>query len=105
MKKLRELRSQLIEFLFNPKYSRWLAPLLLLVDGALTAAIVRVVPCEFGLSSRRLDFQYIFGYTDKPVFGKDTEIDWVAYMQQIKTYRLGERDYANIEGQTGDNPA
>lgn len=31
----------------------------------------------------------------------DTEIDWVAYMQQIKQFVAGERDYTKIEGQTG----
>ncbi len=31
----------------------------------------------------------------------DTEIDWVAYMQQISQYRDGERDYTLIKGATG----
>ena len=31
----------------------------------------------------------------------DTEIDWVAYMQQIQQYINGERDYAMIKGDTG----
>lgn len=31
----------------------------------------------------------------------DTEIDWIAYMQQIKQTVAGERDYTKIEGQTG----
>ncbi|KAL0030616.1 hypothetical protein WJX79_009615 [Trebouxia sp. C0005] len=30
-----------------------------------------------------------------------TEIDWVAYMQQVQTFLQGERDYALIKGQTG----
>jgi alpha-1,3-mannosyltransferase len=30
-----------------------------------------------------------------------TEIDWVAYMQEVTTYQNGERDYANIRGDTG----
>jgi alpha-1,3-mannosyltransferase len=30
-----------------------------------------------------------------------TEIDWVAYMQEVTTYQAGERDYVNIEGNTG----
>mmetsp|Transcript_7820 Transcript_7820/g.17651 ORF Transcript_7820/g.17651 Transcript_7820/m.17651 type:complete len:469 (-) Transcript_7820:21-1427(-) len=30
-----------------------------------------------------------------------TEIDWVAYMQEVTTYQEGERDYANIRGGTG----
>lgn len=30
-----------------------------------------------------------------------TEIDWVAYMQEVTTYQAGERDYVNIKGDTG----
>mmetsp|Transcript_29718 Transcript_29718/g.71824 ORF Transcript_29718/g.71824 Transcript_29718/m.71824 type:complete len:471 (+) Transcript_29718:237-1649(+) len=30
-----------------------------------------------------------------------TEIDWVAYMQEVTTYQEGERDYINIRGDTG----
>jgi alpha-1,3-mannosyltransferase len=30
-----------------------------------------------------------------------TEIDWVAYMQEVTTYQAGERDYVNIRGDTG----
>lgn len=31
----------------------------------------------------------------------DTEIDWVAYMQQVAQYIAGERDYTLIKGDTG----
>jgi alpha-1,3-mannosyltransferase len=31
----------------------------------------------------------------------DTEIDWVAYMEQIAQFVGGERDYTKIEGGTG----
>lgn len=34
-------------------------------------------------------------------FGPDTEIDWVAYMEQIAQFVGGERDYTKIEGGTG----
>lgn len=30
-----------------------------------------------------------------------TEIDWVAYMQQVEAFLGGERDYTKIVGQTG----
>lgn len=33
--------------------------------------------------------------------GLDTEIDWVAYMEQIAQFVGGERDYTKIEGGTG----
>lgn len=32
---------------------------------------------------------------------KDTEIDWIAYMQQISQFLSGERDYTKISGSTG----
>lgn len=31
----------------------------------------------------------------------DTEIDWIAYMQQVKQYLDGERDYMVMKGNTG----
>lgn len=31
----------------------------------------------------------------------DTEIDWVAYMEQVRVFLGGERDYTRIEGGTG----
>lgn len=31
----------------------------------------------------------------------DTEIDWVAYMQEVSGFLAGERDYLNIRGDTG----
>lgn len=31
----------------------------------------------------------------------DTKIDWPAYMQQVKIFLDGERDYSRIEGETG----
>lgn len=31
----------------------------------------------------------------------DTEIDWIAYMQQVKQYLDGEYDYTMIKGNTG----
>lgn len=31
----------------------------------------------------------------------DTEIDWVAYMQEVKGFLDGERDYMQLRGDTG----
>ncbi|KAL4931516.1 dolichyl-P-Man:Man(5)GlcNAc(2)-PP-dolichol alpha-1,3-mannosyltransferase [Aspergillus undulatus] len=59
----------------NSKYTRWIAALLNLGDGLLCALIIWKVPY--------------------------TEIDWTTYMQQIKLYHAGERDYTRIEGSTG----
>jgi hypothetical protein len=36
-----------------------------------------------------------------PDIETDTEIDWVAYMQQVDIYLKGERNYYNIKGDTG----
>ncbi|KAL4968802.1 dolichyl-P-Man:Man(5)GlcNAc(2)-PP-dolichol alpha-1,3-mannosyltransferase [Aspergillus stella-maris] len=63
------------DLLTNPKHTRWIAPLLNLADGLLCALIIWKVPY--------------------------TEIDWTTYMQQIKLYLAGERDYTRIEGSTG----
>ncbi|KAL4866359.1 hypothetical protein BDV12DRAFT_137520 [Aspergillus spectabilis] len=59
----------------NPKHTKWIAPLLNLGDGLLCALIIWRVPY--------------------------TEIDWTTYMQQIRLYLSGERDYTRIEGSTG----
>ncbi|KAL4796040.1 glycosyltransferase [Aspergillus venezuelensis] len=63
------------DLLTNPKHMRWIAPLLNLADGLLCALVIWKVPY--------------------------TEIDWTTYMQQIKLYIAGERDYTRIEGSTG----
>jgi hypothetical protein len=31
----------------------------------------------------------------------DTEIDWIAYMQEVEGFILGERDYTKLKGDTG----
>ncbi|KAL4904871.1 hypothetical protein BDW74DRAFT_23034 [Aspergillus multicolor] len=59
----------------NPRHTRWIAPLLNIGDGLLCALIIWKIPY--------------------------TEIDWTTYMQQIKLYLSGERDYTRIEGSTG----
>ncbi|KAL6238605.1 hypothetical protein BDW75DRAFT_247001 [Aspergillus navahoensis] len=59
----------------NPKHTKWIAPLLNFADGLLCALIIWKVPY--------------------------TEIDWTTYMQQIKLYLSGERDYTLIKGSTG----
>lgn len=59
----------------DPNEARWIAPLLLAGDSVLCSLIIWKIPY--------------------------TEIDWVAYMQQVKLYLKGERNYYNIEGDTG----
>ncbi|EUC38263.1 glycosyltransferase family 58 protein [Bipolaris zeicola 26-R-13] len=59
----------------NPDHTRWITPLLLVADAALSGVIIEKIPY--------------------------TEIDWSTYMQQIAIYLKGERDYKLISGSTG----
>ncbi|KAJ6102564.1 hypothetical protein N7486_004991 [Penicillium sp. IBT 16267x] len=66
-------------FIYNvatqPRYTKWIAPLLLLGDALLCALVI-----------------WKISYT---------EIDWSTYMQQVSLYISGERDYPSIKGSTG----
>ncbi|KLJ05772.1 alpha-1,3-mannosyltransferase [Blastomyces silverae] len=64
-----------VDLATNPKYSKWIWPLLLLAEVFLCTLIVWKVPY--------------------------TEIDWSTYMQQVSLFLSGERDYALIKGSTG----
>ncbi|EQL28863.1 alpha-1,3-mannosyltransferase [Blastomyces dermatitidis ATCC 26199] len=64
-----------VDLATNPKYSKWIWPLLLLAEVFLCTVIVWKVPY--------------------------TEIDWSTYMQQVSLFLSGERDYALIKGSTG----
>ncbi|KAF2143765.1 glycosyltransferase family 58 protein [Aplosporella prunicola CBS 121167] len=70
-----DLIKQGLSIAQDPKYSRWICPLLLLADGALCSLVIWKVPY--------------------------TEIDWKAYMEQVAQYIDGERDYTQIKGGTG----
>ncbi len=59
----------------KPRYDYAWVVLLLIAESLLSVMIVKRVPY--------------------------TEIDWVAYMQEVTTYQHGERDYMNIRGATG----
>jgi alpha-1,3-mannosyltransferase len=61
--------------LIDPSKSKWTAILLWLADAVLCLLIIQKIPY--------------------------TEIDWMAYMQQIKQVVHGELDYSNIYGDTG----
>lgn len=61
--------------LIKPRYDYAWVAILLIAEALLTTLIVKRVPY--------------------------TEIDWVAYMQEVTTYQHGERDYVNIRGDTG----
>jgi alpha-1,3-mannosyltransferase len=67
--------TKLYNNLAKPRYDYAWIVLLLIAESLLTTLIVKRVPY--------------------------TEIDWVAYMQEVTTYQNGERDYINIRGDTG----
>jgi alpha-1,3-mannosyltransferase len=88
----------------DPWHTRWICPLLLLADTALTALIVWKVPCMqipfLSLCCSKASRQ-TNPTTQNTNAEIDTEIDWTAYMQQVTQYISGERDYTNIYGGTG----
>ncbi|KAH4594251.1 hypothetical protein HBI62_241970 [Parastagonospora nodorum] len=59
----------------NDEHTRWMIPLLLVVDAALCGVVIEKIPY--------------------------TEIDWTTYMQHIALIIKGERDYTKITGSTG----
>ena len=54
--------------------------LVLLIEACLGLVILKFVPCN-----------YYHHYSDPLLL--DTEIDWVAYMQQVETYLSGDKNY------------
>ena len=46
MEQVQQISVQVENLLFNPQHSSWLCPLILVVDGALTAFIVKAIPCK-----------------------------------------------------------
>ncbi|KAJ9644608.1 dolichyl-P-Man:Man(5)GlcNAc(2)-PP-dolichol alpha-1,3-mannosyltransferase [Coniosporium tulheliwenetii] len=70
-----KLVDQCLDIVSNPRHTRWICPLLLAADAALCGLIIWKIPY--------------------------TEIDWKAYMEQVKQFINGERDYIKIKGGTG----
>ncbi|KAL2853720.1 glycosyltransferase [Aspergillus pseudodeflectus] len=69
------LKQLIGDLCFDPKHTRWIAPLLNVGDALLCVIIIWKIPY--------------------------TEIDWTTYMQQIQLFINGERDYTLIKGSTG----
>lgn len=67
--------TRLVRWTVDPRYSGPVAALVLALDAALTHQIIARVPY--------------------------TEIDWIAYMQQVEQVVAGERVYTQIRGDTG----
>jgi alpha-1,3-mannosyltransferase len=87
------LLSQAFDIAYNPRNTKWIAPLLLVADAALCGIIIDKVACT------RHHENTCCSLTTNAL--ADTEIDWTAYMQQIEIYLKGERDYKKIVGGTG----
>lgn len=90
-----DLKHCLGSLLFNPRHTRWIAPLLILGDVLLCALVIWKIPCECTwprAPNNTLIIARCF---------LDTEIDWTTYIQQISLYISGERDYTLIKGSTG----
>jgi len=80
----------------DPKYSKYLAPLLLLADAFLSVFILVKIPCNHPPLSLLNCTSLTNSYTLS-----DTEIDWKAYMGQAALYLNGELDYVKLKGSTG----
>jgi alpha-1,3-mannosyltransferase len=82
------------DILTNPRHSRWIVPALMIAEAFLGGLIIWKIPCA------RSSF-VCFGdpSAESPIL--DTEIDWTTYMQQVRLFLDGERDYALIKGDTG----
>ncbi|KAI9243367.1 dolichyl-P-Man:Man(5)GlcNAc(2)-PP-dolichyl mannosyltransferase [Phascolomyces articulosus] len=72
---VRRLARLPLQLLFNREYFWYLASLLLIGESVLNFLIINKVAY--------------------------TEIDWIAYMQEVKGYLDGERDYLQLRGDTG----
>jgi alpha-1,3-mannosyltransferase len=69
--------------------------MLLITEFAICILVILQVKCElacFGLTVWQILTCFTF---------LDTEIDWKAYMQEVQGFEDGERDYTQIQGDTG----
>lgn len=89
------LRPQAL--LLDSRYFNVMASLLILIDAAATAGIIWKVPCELStqLYASLEECNCIFPCSI------DTEIDWVAYMQEVEGALNGTLDYSQLKGDTG----
>lgn len=81
--------------------SRLIPPLLFLADALLCGLIIWKVPCKLRYPSPLERFNRQPGRKADAAASPDTEIDWVAYMEQVAQIVSGERDYTKIRGGTG----
>lgn len=81
--------------LTHPRHTQWVGPLLVLGDAVLCALVIWKISCE-RVPRRVADKTKLIAFTTT-----DTEIDWTTYMQQVKLFINGERNYPSIQGSTG----
>src|SRR2546430_12788731 len=87
-----ELYHILLDVWSNPEHTRWISPLLFTADAVLCSIVIWKIPCKVTSADVR----------DRVAnFCIDTEIDWIAYMEQVSQFIAGERDYTVIKGTTG----
>lgn len=96
------LRSLLLEW----RYFWVLALGLLLGEAAIGSFIIFKVPCAYGGLTARLrpgvaHARYACDIRRSLCAYADTEIDWVAYMQEVEGVANGTLDYLELRGDTG----
>ncbi|CAG8677484.1 5783_t:CDS:2 [Cetraspora pellucida] len=69
--------------LFDPAFFWFTAACLLIGEALLNIFIIKYVPCKYDPAEIH------------------TEIDWKAYMKEVSIFLNGERNYTNIQGDTG----
>lgn len=84
------------KLLCDPAYFWHLAALFLFGEFVLSTLIILKVPCNVYYSNTLSNKNYLL--IRKHI---DTEIDWIAYMQEVEGFILGERDYTKLKGDTG----
>lgn len=92
-----DIRSPVYDVCYNPRHTRWIAPLVVACDALLCVLIVWKIPCKtdpYRIFETRIFLPLLTDITD-------TEIDWTTYMEQVSQYISGERDYTLIKGSTG----
>ena len=83
--------------LFEPRYFYPAACGLLVAELFVLALIIKLVPCELHTSQHFSTCTAILHVFLPP----DTEIDWVAYMQEVEGVLNGTFDYTQLKGDTG----
>ena len=101
-----DLLSSAIAAASNPKYSKYLAPALLLLDAILSTFVLLNVQCNLSPTLSIFRWQPLASFLKLdaiywPLDAPDTEIDWKAYMEQVALYLSGELDYVKLKGSTG----